>query len=255
MRKIYMKKSFAFTLGEILIAVGVIGVIASLTIPQMLGGKKAAEASARFSTAYSLIAKSIDDMENAGVSVRTESYKETNTFYDAFKRFHKVAVSCGNFYNTETKNSTVCINKRKNEDNSKLDRYLTTDGKHQMDVSLLDDGAFVLQNGMLIMIENSTVAEGNVLISVDINGKDKLPNRWGFDVFTFQLTNQGILPYGAPETTVKVAGKKVKDRTVGTPDDNYCSLNRDVGKELNGITCAYHAVSDPEYFRRIYKNH
>ena len=36
-----MKKSFGFTLGEILIALSVIGVVASLVIPQLVNGHKA----------------------------------------------------------------------------------------------------------------------------------------------------------------------------------------------------------------------
>lgn len=254
MRKIYMKKSFAFTLGEILIAVGVIGVIASLTIPQMLGGKKATEASAKFNTAYSILAKSIDDMENAGVSIRPESYTETNSFYKVFKQFHKVAVSCGTFYNTETKNDAVCISKRENDDDSSRDKYSTADGEKQMNIGILDDGAFVLQNGMLIMLENSTAAKGNVLITVDINGKNKRPNRWGHDVFTFQLTNRGLFPYGAPETTETILDDvKARDNTAGTEKDTFCNLKENNIGELNGITCAFRALSDADYFKRIYK--
>ena len=60
-----------------------------------------------------------------------------------------------------------------------------------------DDGAVVLTNGMSIALEQATYRESTIngkvygrpiLISVDINGKNKNPNRWGWDLFTFELT-------------------------------------------------------------------
>lgn len=53
-----MKKSFGFTLGEILIALSVIGVVASLVIPQLVNGHKAGEAQAQFNTGIFTYSKS-----------------------------------------------------------------------------------------------------------------------------------------------------------------------------------------------------
>ena len=49
-----IKKFLAFTLGEILIALTVIGVVSVLVMPQLVLGQKAAKAKAQFNTAYAM---------------------------------------------------------------------------------------------------------------------------------------------------------------------------------------------------------
>ena len=45
------------------------------------------------------------------------------------------------------------------------------------------------------MLENN---KGSIYITVDVNGINKNPNQWGYDLFTFQLTDKGkLLPMGA----------------------------------------------------------
>ena len=105
-----MKKSFAFTLGEILIALGVIGVVASLTLPQVINGKKATEARAQFTTAYSMIAQAIDAMETDDISIKPETYMATrDSFYPVAKPYFKVVQECGSQGNSgETSKHNAC---------------------------------------------------------------------------------------------------------------------------------------------------
>lgn len=95
---------------------------------------------------------------------------------------------------------------------------------------------------MLVAFENP--ANGYVWISVDINGKNKMPNRWGWDLFTFELTNDGLLPLGAPGTTATYSNK---------PED-YCNINQNTKNE-NGATCSYFAITNQDYFKELYKGH
>ena len=252
-----MKKFLGFTLGEILIALGVIGVVATLTIPQLVNGRKASEAKARFNTAYNMISKAFDDMENAGACVLPACYTTKESFYPVYKQFFRVSVDCGDYYTT-TKNDSVCISRRNNSSDNGKDIYKTIDGSNEVNYNLLDDGSFVLNNGMLIMLENWSTTNGNVLITVDTNGKQKQPNRLGYDVFTFQLTNQGVFPYGAPQTTLKIDHLDTNGKNpnnAGTDNDEFCNPNSNAKGRLNGITCAYRAVTDPDYFNKIYRNH
>ena len=103
-------------------------------------------------------------------------------------------------------------------------------------LSYFDDGQFVLSDGSLILIENPTGLE-RVYITVDVNGYLKNPNRWGHDLFTFQLMNDGrILPMGAPDTTF-------------TDKNTYCSATS--SDQYNGIACTYYALSDKNYFNNL----
>ena len=76
--------------------------------------------------------------------------------------------------------------------------------------------------------------EGKISIAIDVNGINTKPNRWGHDLFAFQVqANGAVVPMGAPETSF-----------VG-----YCSLSSTSG--ANGIGCAYKAVSDKDYFKNL----
>jgi len=87
---------------------------------------------------------------------------------------------------------------------------------------------------MLIMMENDS---DNLLISVDVNGPNKKPNRWGHDLFTFQVMDNGkLLPMGAEGTAY---------------DESYCSKSST--NDRNGIGCTYRALTDKDYFKNLPK--
>lgn len=237
-----MKKSLAFTLGEILIALGVIGVIASLVLPQLVIGHKSSIAKAQFETAHNLLVKTFADMEADGLDVSPTSFTASQSLYKKLKPYSRVVVDCGDF--SSDKNSSVCVNYGAKNQSGAGDNYTTYPhgSKTKIYINRLDDGGFVLNNGMLVAFENPGGA-GELWISVDINGKNKLPNKWGWDLFTFELTNKGLLPVGAPGTTKKYSNVPL----------TYC--NQSSKSQENGVTCGYYAVTDKDYFKKIYKGH
>ena len=230
-----MKKS-GFTLGEILIALTVIGVVAALILPQLLAGQKAAQARAQFDTAYSLLAKSIADMDADNVSVDPASYNTRQTLYPVLKQYHRVVIDCGDA-DSASSNTSVCIGKNTSNTYYIYNRNSNTNVKSDR----FDDGAFVINNGMLFAIENPT--DGYKWVSIDINGKNKLPNRWGWDLFTFELVKGDILPLGAPGTSSDYSDDPAK----------YCDAS---GTDTeNGATCGYYAATNQDYFKELYNGH
>lgn len=234
-----IKKLKGFTLGEVLIALSVIGVVASLILPQLVNGQKAATALSQYNTVYSLIAKAVTDMDIDNVSILPESYMTAGSFYPKIRNYFKIAIDCGVYGNT---NTNVCFSTVNRTERANYKRFNGTQ-MNDTELSLFDDGAFVLNNGMLVMIENPANHPNGLLISADINGKNKLPNRLGYDVFFFELTKEGILPLGAPGTTAKWSDDP----------DKYCNKNANL--QFNGVTCAYFATTDQEYFKKVYNGH
>ena len=101
-----------------------------------------------------------------------------------------------------------------------------------------DDGQILLNDGSFIMIENPT-GSAKIYLSVDVNGFTKRPNRWGFDVFTFQLMSNGkLLPMGAEGTSF-------------INHNTYCSNTSD--DSFNGISCTYKALNEKDYFKNLPK--
>lgn len=242
-----IKKSSGFTLGEILIALSVIGVVAALTIPQLIQGQKAGQARAQFNTAYAILAKSLAEMDADNISVDPASYRTSQSLYNALKNYHKVVIDCGD-YNNANKNTSVCIGQGAANTNDSLDNYyiFNKSSNTKIHMNRLDDGAFVINNGMMFAFENPE--NGYLWVSIDINGKNNLPNRWGWDLFTFELTKNGFLPLGAPGTTAAYS-----DTAGDMDDDQHCSTTA-TGNE-NGSTCSYYATTDQDYFKKIYKGY
>lgn len=236
-----MKKNIGFTLGEILIALSVIGVVATLVLPSLVNGQKAATAQAQFNTAYSLLTKAVADMDADNISVKPESYG-SQTLYRTMKPYLKVTVDCGD-WNTQTKNTSVCISRRSADTTSNDDSYRIFNKRSNVKAytARFDDGAFVLNNGMMFAFENPGGVGSFRWITIDINGKNKLPNRWGWDLFTFELIDGDVLPLGAPGTS--------RADTV----EEYCNPNT-TGIE-NGSTCGFYAATNQDYFLDLYNGH
>ncbi len=246
-----MKKSFAFTLGEILIALGVIGVVSTLIIPQLVNGQKAGTARAQFDTAYSLLSKTLADMDANNVPVLPANYN-TASFYSKLKEYSRISTDCGSY--SSTKNASVCVGYGSQNTTGNTDNYriYNKSANTKINISRLDDGGFVWTNGMMVAIEQPGYATATIdgkvyirpiFITVDINGKNRNPNRWGWDLFTFELTNQGIQPVGS-EVTYPTYSKKPED---------FCSKTGTSNE--NGITCAYYATTDRDYFKKLYMGH
>lgn len=244
-----MKKFLAFTLGEILIALSVIGVVAVLVMPSVVIGQKAAKAKAQFNTAYAQIAKAVQEMDANGTSTDPNKYKTAGSFYPELKKYMKVTNDCGK--NSEVINSKICVSSNSTDFN-----YKSRSGQNNLSQSLVNNGAFVTSNGMLIMIDNQDDNPDGLLITVDINGKSNRPNTYGIDVFTFEVIKDGeVLPLGAPGTTKKWSERPASNcQSVElSPDGSDGTGNNTTS--TNGATCAFYAATNQNYFKSIYKGH
>ncbi len=239
-----IKKIWGFTLSEILIALAVIGVVAVLVLPQLVVGQKAAQSKAQFNTAYSLMAKALADMDSDDIDTDPSKYP-TRTFYPVFKNYNRFVVDCGG--SNTAANTDLCPT---------TSDYKNVTMTANSASTLLDDGAFVLNNGMMVAIENCKGCEyganHNIWLVVDVNGKDKRPNVLGYDLFVFQVMKDGeVLPLGAAGTDIMFSEDPTKyccDRRVNPG----CSVGT---SSYNGYTCAFFAATDEEYFKKLYRGH
>ena len=233
------KVRLGFTLAEVLITLGIIGVVAAMTIPNLIANYKAHRLSSQFLESYSIIQQVFKQMESDEVSLSPSDYG-VGQYYKTFMKYLQAPYDCGlggsigennkNFkgkpcYNTSGRYSDV--------------GYKTFDGsKTAANQALLDDGQIALQNGSLLLFENNII-EQRVYVSVDLNGYNNKPNRWGYDLFTFQLKDGELKTMGAKGTDY--------------PDvDSYC--NKSDGNDRNGIACAQKAKENPlEYFKDVVK--
>ena len=221
--KIFKRKmlvNYAFTLAEVLITLGIIGVVAALTIPVLVENHRAAEFRTRLNTAYSLIGQAMERMRADDLSTLPDDYTAKLFVYSFSKYF-------------ELGDEIITSSPTQKQYN-----YKTYNNKVAIDYPILDDGMFGLKNGMYIFIENPGMSlfGFKIGIFVDINGPQKNPNLLGHDLFAFQLLNDGFLkPMGSDGTAYDV--------------EKYCSKTST--ESLNGIACTYKALTEPDYFKKL----
>ncbi len=240
MNSINSKKLFAFTLAEVLITLGIIGVIAAMTLPSVIANYKAVELHTRFMTAYSRIQEALQKLEaEEGIKITSDSYGNQQ-FRDKFMAQFQGAKDCGygSGLNHEYLGCLPNPNLIENEEATAVAEYKTYDGNTNVNLGFFDDGQFLMNNGMLILLENQN--RGRLYISVDINGYHQRPNRYGHDLFTFMITKDGRL----------VAGGDPKG-DYSNSKSRWCSSSS--SDSVNGIACAYYALINKNYFKNLPK--
>lgn len=153
----------AFTMAEVLITLGIIGVVAAMTLPALItrNQNKALEASLKKN--YSIILQAFDmyQADNGyrlkASDVNTIGCKNTKMCLKTrISSYFKILRDCGYGGNV----STACIPYKGNdniddESNSKI--YKSFNNTKISNLSYFDDGQFVLSDGSLILIENQQV--------------------------------------------------------------------------------------------------
>ena len=218
-------KQSAFTLAEILITLGIIGVVAAMTIPTLMTNIKAQKMRTAFLKQYSVIQQVFKQMESDDISLDPSTYA-ASTFYKTFANYLTGATLC-----TSSSDNELCYHRDSNVYKGILRNYL-------------DDGNIVMKDGTLLMFENTRkTVHTNVFITVDLNGIKNPPNALGFDTFTFEFKD-GVL-------------RTMGDKDTQYQGDAYCNLDK-VLNETNtyfayhGIACAQKAKEDSDYFKKLY---
>ena len=224
-----------FTLAEILITLGIIGVVAAMTIPVLLTNYKANRLRTQFLKTYSVVQQVFKQMEADDVSTNPSDYVRveggSGDFYRVFKNYLTGVTNCGDVLSSRV-SSTPCVNIAYTKP-----VYKTLDGSNDLDNHLFDDGQLALPDGTLLIF-NQDAGRNYIWIFADINGVKNPPNRLGYDLFAFEFCD-GVL------RTMGDIGTKF------TNMDRYCNLESTMPN--NGMTCAQKAKSESEYFKTLVK--
>lgn len=174
-----MRKS-AFTLAEVLITLGIIGVVAAMTLPNLVAKYRIKILHNQFKVAYSLISQAVMNM---GVE-----NPDLNSYYCQDRRDQTENMFIKDF----AKNFHVIKRKYSNTDNLQNLGYKesfflqTSPGNIPFNHDGHNNGAIFINNGIMIASSGCWWRDSQIDFIVDINGI-KGPNRFGYDVFYFQI--------------------------------------------------------------------
>lgn len=230
-----MLEKKAFTLAEVLITLGIIGVVAALTLPSLVASNQRKELEIGLKKGSSSISQALElyFVEN-GERMLPSSVTRTN-FKTVLMKYLNSVKDCKLGYNQA--NSCIPNYGTDNENNSI--NYKNYNGKSTINLNNFDDGQFILNDGMLVLLEKANDAASRVFISVDVNGYKKAPNKLGQDLFMFQLDrdNGKLLPMG------------IKGTDYYSNTDEYCSKTST--SPYNGAGCTYKALTEKDYFKNL----
>ena len=173
----------AFTLAEVLITLGIIGVVASLTIPALLANSEKQTIVSKVKEAYSILSQATQKTNNdcGGDISGCITSSTANTDNDDNARF-QVADN----YKKNLSLSKDCTNTTTGCFANVMYKWLdnSTPFANINTANFLANGKFILSNGMSIAFDWNATASDYFDIYVDINGEQG-PNMLGKDTFLF----------------------------------------------------------------------
>lgn len=192
----------AFTLAEVLITLGVIGVVAAMTIPILMKNYEKKEYVTALKKAYSEMNQVLQQMAVDGETIGNigQYFGSTTSAGAKIASYYKVIKNCGtttgeecfakfdNNYDGSANSTTIWAN-------NVNDRYkfVSADG---MSFAILSWNSSCTSN--YSFVPNGPTAKTCGYVYIDVNGSKK-PNCWGRDVFTFLITSNAtpmLYPHG-----------------------------------------------------------
>ena len=225
----------AFTLAEVLITLGIIGVVAAMTLPALINNKQNKELEVLLIKNYSILQQALLTIYNEeGQPITAKNYNREQVGSLLRKNIKDLSYcnNCGAAFEDNGNNSSVYT----------INGYRTLHGT-KLHANYFDDLILEFKDGRRLFIERPTQSStydefDNFWMTIDINGYKKKPNRLGIDFFTFMVMPNGkLLPMGSEETRFS--------------EEEYCSVNST--SNINGIGCTYKALSEKDYFKNLPK--
>lgn len=205
----FLKKTKGFTLAEVLITLGIIGVVAAITIPTLMNNAQDAELKSAWKKAYSVISQASLSVKNdnggtfAGLGSAFDLNSQ-NTLRNAYLNYLKVVKTCdadntyGNCFHPANGNYLDTVKLLNGTSHLQYNSYFPYFFQSSSGV-ILPDGQLVLfawvnaGTACTFSIEGYTNDCG--FMTVDVNGF-KGPNTVGRDIFAVEILEDRIVPAG-----------------------------------------------------------
>jgi prepilin-type N-terminal cleavage/methylation domain-containing protein len=216
-----MKRFDAFTLAEILITLGIIGIVAAIVIPNLMANYEKKQITPMLKKTYTTVKQGVDVSQVINAAPETWNYNlNASDFYDEYARGYYLEAD----HFPLSRIDRVKVDYRNMDGSVATDPVLTSN----------DSVAIVLQDSAWIIISNEK-DNGYKTIAIDINGQ-KRPNIIGKDIFLFTIQGKyGLTPYGYANGGVETFGTKYS-KTVLLNSNPY-------GCKHNGAYCAAYVMS------------
>ena len=213
-----IQRKSAFTLAEVLISLGIIGVVAAMTMPSLIQNYQKKQTVSQLQKAYSTFSQALvqSQQENGqssewSVTVAGSSYEDNLAYFNTYwKPYLKVIKIC----------------KTMKECGYNIDGFASLTDRHNYTYYGLFNNVpgFIYGDGTYASIRpygfNNVALQ---LLVIDINGP-KMPNIIGRDIFHFQIdTKRGVISGYNAEGNLKFCTKEEIDNGTGAERSRLCA--------------------------------
>ncbi|MCM1339188.1 MAG: type II secretion system GspH family protein [Muribaculaceae bacterium] len=193
-------KKVGFTLAEVLVTLGIIGIVAAMTIPNLITNMQKKQTASKLVKAISTLNQIIKLSENENGEFSTwEKTDNQEEFLNKYLRpYTKVMQTCNPIEKCGYKSDVEWL-----QLNGECKDYCAPVYGGRVPFLAMD--GIVYTFGYITPGLGIAMAGNDTIIIIDINGKDK-PNQFGKDIFFFirdEISNS-IIPFGADLTREEI---------------------------------------------------
>ena len=220
----------AFTMAEVLITLGIIGIVAAMTLPTIIHRRDTKVLETRFKKAYSNAAQALlatkfelgaDNIHKSFASYNGKEYVNSDLFINEYYKHVKVV---------ETRDyEKLPLNYTR----KKTVTYSEKSGKIMDGITCIPNKVLPDGSSLCVCIWSSTIS-----ITVDVNGPVKGPNAFGHDIFMFRVDKVLDTLVGQKPSE----GEPNPDAEYAETDKRPCSVKYNTAG--NGLGCSYYALAN-----------
>lgn len=229
-----------FTMAEVLITIGIIGVVAAMTLPPLINKTQHKELQTAFLKTYSELNQASQlFMVKESMSVAEYAAIDNSNTREKFMKYFKGVTNYNKGYWGNTDDDTI----------ARPYKIKSLNGKSESEGLCNNSGRYADIAGRVYSMNDAPAnADTNgPVICVDVNGQ-KGPNKIGYDYFLFIFTVDGyVIPMG--QTHKNNSDKDGSNSTYGALNGNgfvsgedYCTYSK--SNFSSGYSCAYYALQN-----------
>ena len=210
-----------FTIAEVLITLGIIGVIAAMTLPGAIASHRSKTLEAQFKKRYSELSQVLLKLQDDQEYIYGLYWTDMLAHFLASNIKGAVAPMRHIYIQAQTT--------QKRELGYSLPVYKNYSQTAEFPDGRLDDGFVAVNKECFILFNADNFVTDNITIYIDINGLQK-PNVFGYDVFAFKFDRDMALK-------------------VWEENDDLCDIKST--HAANGLSCSSYAMNDANYFKNL----
>lgn len=219
-----------FTLAEVLVTLGIIGVVVALTLPSLINKYRTKVLQNQFKSAYSLVSQAVMNM--------SIDNPDLNSYYCNNRLDHTENVFIKDFAKNfqVVKSDFTAQRNLKNLGYNQSNFFQTAPGNINFNTDSHNNGVIFLKNGVFIASSGCWWDYGRIDFIVDVNGV-KMPNRVGYDVFYFQIGDDNKLYPSAGNFNLQGDSEEKMVKCCNFKESGTCLLD-------TGSSCSLFAIRD-----------